>query len=125
MEKSPMKNFKSSLVSILVILCFSFVTFAALPVEAKTRHGKAGISASAQHKKAVKKGKKAKKGKKSKKSKKAKVKKGKKAKAQKFTKAKVQKAKKAKTHKAKKVKSARHSSSKSSRPLLQEDPSAQ
>ena len=93
-----MKKIRSSIISVLVILCFSFVGFAAQPVEAKTYHGKAGIHASAKHKKAVKKFKKAKKSK---------------------------KAKKAKKKKFKKVKRARHSNIQPKRQLLQEDPSAQ
>jgi hypothetical protein len=64
-----MKNFKSNIVAVLVVVCFSFVAFAAQPVEAVSHTAKAGISAPAKHKKPVKKAKKAKKSNKAKKEK--------------------------------------------------------
>ncbi len=62
-----MKNFKSNIVAVLVVVCFFFVAFAAQPAEAMSHTAKAGISAPAKHEKTVKKAKKAKKSKKTKK----------------------------------------------------------
>ena len=67
-----MKNFKSNIIAALVVFCFAFVAFASEPAEAMSHKAKAGISAPAKHKKAVKKTKKAKKSKKAKKATKAK-----------------------------------------------------
>ena len=62
-----MKNFKSAFVAVLVVVCFTFVSFAAQPAEAMSHHGKAGISTHVKHKKAVRKAKKARKVRKAKK----------------------------------------------------------